>query len=202
MTKVEIVKGNQKSENGGRLNLMALEAMADPLVGTTDKRVAEHALAQLWQQKENRFSHEFAYEAKLEQKTLGLVTCYSVKKMDQLALTTTEKLLKIRRWPLIAYAAGHLRTIYNLLTLKEGREDEFHIGTLATLPESRGMGVGTQLIHHAEQMARQNGFKKISLTVKQHNTQARKLYERLGFVVTDQISKNPFFLYRMVKPLA
>ena len=43
--------------------------------------------------------------------------------------------------------------LYSMFTLKEGEDDEFHIGTIALLPESRGLGIGTRLIEFAEEQA-------------------------------------------------
>lgn len=202
MAKIEIVKGNPFSESGAKLNLMALDEMAESLIGTSDKNIAEETLSHLWKQKNNRFSHEYVYEAQQEDKTLGLVTCYSTDQLNKLAWPTVKQLIEVRKWPLVSYVLNHAGTIWNLLNLREGRAGEFHIGTIATLPESRGMGVGTKLLVHAENRAKQNGFNKMSLTVKQKNTLARKLYERMGYVVTEQVNKNPFFLYRMVKQLS
>lgn len=202
MENIEIVKGNPISESGSRLNLMAIDDMTESLIGTKDKDIVEQTLAHLWKQKNNRFSHEYVYEAKQEDKTLGIVTCYPTTLLNRLAWPTVKQLLKLRQWPLVFYVLGNVGTVWNLLNLQEGRGDEFHIGTLATLPESRGMGVGTKLLLQAEEVAKQKGFNKLSLTVKQKNEGARKLYERVGFKITEKIDKNPFFLYRMVKNLA
>ncbi len=202
MKSFEIVKGTFASESGARLNLMAIDDMAENLAGTKDKAVAEQTMTHLWRQKNNRFSHEFVYEAKQEGSTLGIVTCYPTTLLNRLAWPTVRQLLLLRQWPLVTYALGHLGIVWNLLNLREGREDEFHIGTLATLPESRGRGVGTKLLLQAEAAAKQSGFAKLSLTVKQKNEGARKLYERVGFQVTEKIDRAPFFLYRMVKNLS
>ncbi|MBU4438956.1 MAG: GNAT family N-acetyltransferase [Firmicutes bacterium] len=202
MKHIEIVKGSPISESGAKLNLLALDEMAESLMGTEDPAIAEQTLAHLWKQKNNRFSHEYVYEAKLEDKTLGIVTCYPTTLLNRLAWPTAKLLFKLRQWPLMFYVLKHAGRVWNLLNLQEGRQDEFHIGTIATLPESRGMGVGTKLLWQAEHAAQQSGFKKLSLTVKQKNVGAKKLYERFGFKVTEKIDKNPFFLYRMVKNLA
>lgn len=201
MSSFQVVKGTPGSANGAKLNLMALDDMAESLMGTTDKTIAERTLQKLWKQKNNRFSHEYVYEARQGEQTLGIITCYPKTLLDRLAWPTVKQLLKQRKWPLLSYVLGNVRTIWSLLNLKEAQEGEFHIGTIATLPECRGMGVGTQLILKAESAAKQHGFKKLSLTVKQKNIAAKKLYERLGFQVMERIDKAPFFLYRMVKVL-
>jgi RimJ/RimL family protein N-acetyltransferase len=46
----------------------------------------------------------------------------------------------------------------------------------------RGRGIGTALIRAAEDSARQLGHGRLSLGVGVDNPQARRLYERLGFL--------------------
>ena len=58
---------------------------------------------------------------------------------------------------------------------------EAWIYNVTVLPEHRGCGVGQCLIAHAEEHARQHGFKAIGLAVATHNTGAQRLYERLSF---------------------
>lgn len=202
MDNIEIIKGSPSSKSGARLNMLALDDMTETLVGTMDKNVAEQALAYLWKCRNNRFSYEYVYEAKQNNQTLGLVTCYPAKLMERLAWPTVKQLLEIRKWPLVSYVFKHFGAVWNLMNLREGREDEFHIGTIATLPENHGTGIGTKLLIHAENIAKQNNFEKISLTVKQKNTLAQKLYERMGYEITDKVDKKPFFLFRMVKQLS
>jgi ribosomal protein S18 acetylase RimI-like enzyme len=57
------------------------------------------------------------------------------------------------------------------------------IGGLAVAPEAQGKGVGRHLIEAAVTAAKQQGATKVTLRVLGHNTGARRLYERCGFVV-------------------
>lgn len=199
---ISISKGNPNSMNGARLNRMALESMTTTLIGTTNETITEQVLKKLWEQRNNRFSHEYTYEAKQGEQTLGMITCYPVRLLNQLAIPTIMQIIKIRGISLIPYFATHVAEVWNLIHLNEGQEDEYHIGTIATDQNSRGLGIGTKLLLHADNMARKSGFHKISLTVKEHNVLARKLYERVGYKVVDKIDKKPFHLYRMVKNLS
>ncbi|MNP41452.1 TDP-fucosamine acetyltransferase [compost metagenome] len=121
--------------------------------------------------------------------------------MNNLAWSTMRKLIKIRRWKLVGYSLLNLQEAWSIVSLNEGRENEYHIGTLATLPESRGYGIGSKLILYAEERAKSNNYDQCSLTVKQENFKAIKLYEKLGYKVKDSIEKKPYYLYRMVKAL-
>ena len=52
--------------------------------------------------------------------------------------------------------------------------------TIALLPESRGLGIGTALMNQLIDTAREQGYPGISLSVARENP-ARSLYQRLGF---------------------
>ncbi|MEK4073154.1 N-acetyltransferase [Paenibacillus sp. FSL M7-0656] len=201
MNKISITKASPQSLVGGQLNQMALEYMAYSLAGTKDKGIIEKTFNKLWRSNQNRFSHQYAYEAKKDNQTLGMIMCYSTTIMNKLALPTFSKLFELRKWSLIKYNLQHWKEFYSMVTLKEAENDEYHIGTLATLPESRGLGVGTQLIHFAEEQAITQGLSKSSLTVKKENLLAIKLYERLGYQRVGEINKPSLSLYRMSKKL-
>ncbi|MBC9726090.1 GNAT family N-acetyltransferase [Streptomyces sp. TRM68367] len=54
---------------------------------------------------------------------------------------------------------------------------------LAVAEEARGAGVGRALLRAAQDEARRQGARRLTLRVLGHNTLARKLYESEGFVV-------------------
>lgn len=58
-----------------------------------------------------------------------------------------------------------------------------HIGVLGMglLPAFRRQGIGTQLLSAAIGAAWSRGLRRIELTVREDNTNAKALYERLGF---------------------
>jgi GNAT superfamily N-acetyltransferase len=56
---------------------------------------------------------------------------------------------------------------------------------IRVLEDLRGQGYGTQTLQAAEEMVRQMGISEIWLHVFGHNTGARRLYERLGYEVTN-----------------
>ena len=61
--------------------------------------------------------------------------------------------------------------------------DEIHINNVAILPGLRGRGMGTALMHRVFEEAQRLGARRISLEVRASNEGARRLYDRLGFVV-------------------
>ncbi|RYF17983.1 MAG: GNAT family N-acetyltransferase [Comamonadaceae bacterium] len=64
-------------------------------------------------------------------------------------------------------------------------ESRAHVGNLGIglLPEFRGSGNGAALMSAAIDRAWEKGFTRIELTVRTDNVRAKRLYERLGFLV-------------------
>jgi ribosomal-protein-alanine N-acetyltransferase len=62
--------------------------------------------------------------------------------------------------------------------------DELHISAIAVAPEFRGRGVGLQLLIYCLEYGRGEGALRATLEVRRSNVLARRLYQRLGFVVT------------------
>ncbi|PYE50337.1 GNAT family N-acetyltransferase [Paenibacillus barcinonensis] len=201
MSQTIIKKASPESKVGGKLTEMALDYMKFSLAGSRESATIDKTFQQLWRARNNRFSHEYAYEAVREGKTLGMIMCYPTTLMNRLAMPTFSQLFNLHKWNLIGYNLRNWKECYTMLTLKEGENDEYHIGTIATLPESRGLGLGTELILHAEKQAVLQGFAKSSLTVKQENAGAIKLYERLGYQKVGEIIKPAVSMYRMSKLL-
>ena len=67
-----------------------------------------------------------------------------------------------------------------------------HIADLAVTPNHDGQGIGRALLAHAEEWARKNRCKLLTLSVFPGNTRAHALYERNGFNAD---------LLRMAKPV-
>ena len=58
----------------------------------------------------------------------------------------------------------------------------WYVNVLATVPEHRGKGYGSDLLSIAEQLAVDTGRSGLSIIVSDANTGARRLYERSGYV--------------------
>lgn len=69
----------------------------------------------------------------------------------------------------------------------ETRRDYFtgaphgHVGVLALAQSVEGRGLGRALLAHADAWGRGEGFDRLTLTVFDGNTRARRLYERVGY---------------------
>jgi GNAT superfamily N-acetyltransferase len=60
-------------------------------------------------------------------------------------------------------------------------EDHGHVGMLAVAPRAEGRGAGSLLMQAAEAWAREEGYRRLTLTVFEGNQRARSVYERLGY---------------------
>jgi ribosomal protein S18 acetylase RimI-like enzyme len=60
-------------------------------------------------------------------------------------------------------------------------EGDIHVADINLLPQWRGRGIGAQLFRDLQERARRNG-RSVSLAVEHYNPDARRLYERLGFL--------------------
>jgi len=61
-------------------------------------------------------------------------------------------------------------------------DQSYYICGMAVDEEQRGKGIGTMLLDEAERSCRTLGLAKLSLIVFEQNVQARRLYERYGYV--------------------
>ena len=60
------------------------------------------------------------------------------------------------------------------------------MNVLACYPENRGHGLGSKLLDVADEIAREAGYKKMSVIVADENVGARRLYERKGYAELDK----------------
>ena len=58
---------------------------------------------------------------------------------------------------------------------------------VAASPQSRGGGIGRQMVQAAEEWLRQRGVVKAQLMVRETNTKVVSFYERLGFEVAPRV---------------
>jgi ribosomal protein S18 acetylase RimI-like enzyme len=68
-----------------------------------------------------------------------------------------------------------------LIELENLAAGTWYINVVATYPESRGKGYGSELLAIAERLARESGSTGLSLVVADSNCGAIRLYERRGY---------------------
>lgn len=77
---------------------------------------------------------------------------------------------------------GHLFLPTHLATGVKTRH-KCEVWSVYVIPEARGRNIAEAMLAHAIDLARTLGFAWLKLQVGEHNTAARRTYERLGFEV-------------------
>ena len=85
--------------------------------------------------------------------------------------------------------------------LRVVREDSIYIGGFQILPEYRGQGMGTAILDSLVLESEQTGV-PIILEVFNDNTEALKLYEKMGFVITEENDKQKNMRYQPISARA
>lgn len=62
------------------------------------------------------------------------------------------------------------------------REPHGHLGMLVVTEPAAGRGIGSALVRAAEAWAREQGYRRLTLTVFETNHAARAVYDHLGYV--------------------
>ncbi len=87
------------------------------------------------------------------------------------------------------------------------KDKELFLSKLYINTKNRGKGYGKYALNFIETIARDKGLSKISLTVNKNNSYSIKIYEKLGFIISDSLVTdigNGFVMddYKMEKAIA
>ena len=183
-----IKKANKQNiENISKLIYDAIHEVANSLTGENEEHKILKTLENYIQMDVCRLSYNNIYTYEIDNKNVAILLAYNsndVEKLDK---------------PMIE----HLKTknIFLKSFDKECFDDEFYIDTVSVLEDYQGQGIAKELFAFAQQKAREQGFKKLSLLVDLENKKAKALYEKLGFIdnTTLEVSKTQFS--HMIKEL-
>jgi ribosomal protein S18 acetylase RimI-like enzyme len=164
----------------------AIGDIANNLTGEHELHKILASLERLIMETTNRHSYLNTYVAVQEETVLGIVVLYDGKQGKALDHQLETQLAA--------------KNIYVSLDV-EARDEEYYIDTICVSEKARGLGIGTKLLQFAEQHGKELGYDKISLNVELEKVDARRLYERMGYVITEPwtIIGEPF--HHMVKSL-
>lgn len=87
---------------------------------------------------------------------------------------------------------GLIKAVLLSLFIYKPVDNEFYIECVAVTDSAQGKGIGTRLLNELFSQALNEGIKKITLEVINTNTEAKSLYERLGFRIEKSSSIWPF----------
>ncbi|UTH13919.1 GNAT family N-acetyltransferase [Macrococcus equipercicus] len=196
-----IIKRAEPTDQAGILNHLAIGEMCEAMFGTTDRLQLIKYMQKLYEQPGNRFSHEYTWVAEENGVAAGAVTVMPANMLRRTTLMTVWHIMRLKKLRIIPQLFNYPKHITALLRLDEAERNECHISMIAVLPEFQGVGLGTLLLKAAEDYAAANGHNICSLTVKQNNYGAQKLYKTVGYEIAGVINQPPFRLYKMRKYL-
>lgn len=167
----------------------AIGNIAHRLTGENKMSQVLSTLEELFRRTDNRHSYLNTYvaESEVSKELLGILVLYNGQVGAELD-GSLQRWLEQKHAPI---------TSIDL----EAHPDEFYVDTVCVCEHARGLGIGAALLLYAEQVALQQGYSKIALNVETTKAKTQKLYERLGYVITEpwSIMNEPFF--HMVKTI-
>ena len=97
----------------------------------------------------------------------------------------------------VAIAAGHMH-----VAERDGEvagyvtafplDGDWHIDSVAVLPQYQGTGTGYALIAHAEELGRRGGYSRVTLYTNAKMTENLGYYPRLGYAETGRRSEDGY----------
>ncbi len=96
---------------------------------------------------------------------------------------------------MIALLTGDPAVAVALLTLRPNIWCEGPVALLYVAPELRGRGLGSALLTTAEAVTRQRGGELLEINVDGDDTDARRFYERHGYVNSEPGEDQPLLYY-------
>ena len=64
--------------------------------------------------------------------------------------------------------------------------ERLYVRSMAVVPSARGQSIGVKLLRHIEDFAAANNYKRLFLSTTPFLSRAIKLYQQLGFVLSDE----------------
>ena len=167
------------AELAARLIYLSMGELADYLYGDIRLSVDE-ILAGFYAMKNNRYSWSIADVAEWDGQPAGMLTSFPGQEFAKRELAIGAGLFKLCNFFEV------LRLSMRALSIANGVEtyrDEYYLANMGVLPKFQGRGIGSSLLEHAEQKAREADLEKCSLIVDTENRNAKRLYERFGYQV-------------------
>lgn len=186
VTKLQLRKATPlDAEKVVPLVIDAIGDIAKRMTGESEPEMIEQSMCELSKLNDNPHAYRVTYIAELDGEIAGTMILYSGKEAPRLDRN------------LSAWLEEKGAEITHIDA--ESLPDELYINTISVNPKFRGNGIGTQLLHYAETVAKQQGIGKIALNVETGKEKAIRLYERVGYEIVSPwtIIGEPF--HHMVK---
>ena len=179
MANVVIRKGRpEDADHFSQLVLIAVPELLPYVFSSKTKDIMKN----LFQDTENYWSFEHTYFAEVDDDVAGMALGYSYRQRKQEEERTGE--LVVRYLEGIIYEELPNPRVAEITEKIE--ENEYYFMYLAVYPKFRRLGIGTKLFALIEEEARKIGYNKVVFDVETDNTEAIKLYERLGYSIVNR----------------
>lgn len=155
------------------LIVQAMPDLAMKFTNATDTKKALSLFEKFFRLENNQYSYTNTLVYVENEQIYGSLTAYDGTLLNGL------------REPFFNY----IKATYQLSDLKMEEETtagEFYLDTISVSPKMQGKGIGKQLILAAIQWAKAEGHQQVGLLVDEDNSHAKRLYERLGFIVQNK----------------
>lgn len=157
-------------------------------IAAIDDKDFYHLLEEGWHTKGYRYSLGRTLVAEEDGAVVGMLTSYSAEDEDSIDSPLEQY-----------YAEVGLPASTKIFTDREAQPNEWYIDSLAVAPAFQGHGIGGSLLDAAPELARKNGYKKISLNVDQTNPGAKHLYVKKGFETLNEMTIGDHLYDHMIK---
>lgn len=176
----------QDAGAAARLLYDALHDVAHRLTGEDSEEKALEVLEQYFRADEGRLSYRQSAVKEIDGEVAGIIVAYGGDQAAELDRPILDRLRKLKNDPTVTLD-------------QEADEDEYYIDTLSVSPQFGGKGIGSALMLHAENRAKELKYHKIALAVVTDNHRAHSLYDRKGYETDKDIMINGHVYHHMVK---
>ncbi|CAM3363526.1 GNAT family N-acetyltransferase [Empedobacter stercoris] len=155
-----------------KLMMLAMDKIVFDFIGKTDYEEGILFLKKLIEQENNQYSYQNTVVIEYENQFAGTTTFYDGGKLNDL------------RKPVLDF----LKTNYNqtIQPQDETQAGEIYIDTIAVSEDFRGKGIGSKILDYLIEEIVHHRKQTLGLLVDFTNPNAKKLYERKGFVVVGE----------------
>ncbi|HRI88490.1 MAG TPA: GNAT family N-acetyltransferase [Candidatus Hydrogenedentes bacterium] len=128
--------------------------------------------------------HAIHTVAVIDGAVVGVGTAYSGREMPGYMIAGTRNIFAF--YGLVRGLGVMRRALQVERLIQPPKGDMHYVAHLGVAPEMRGRGIGALLVNHLLEEGRKLGRSVAALDVSVLNPRAQALYERLGFVVTEE----------------
>jgi len=163
-----------------RLIFDTFPRMATYIFGLGDERRAKEILSKLFVIENHRFSYQFTEMVIQDETIMGMFIAYPAEELPRLDRGLLSVILRQHKFTdKLKVLLRGLPTMF----IKEAAPDDFLLSNIAIKKETRGQGIGAQVLAYVEEKAKEAGYQRLALIVEIDKQAACRFYEAQGFEV-------------------